>query len=140
MVYTHSQSIDIPDVPPGTLWSILSDPVYHHPRWDVRVKKVSLDGAFVDGVVQWISFTFAPQPVRTVLVDVLDGVGYSDDVDIFGIPTRFTHRIDPDGSGGSRVTFSVRLEGPRAQQAGPGVSGNLPNELAALARYARTLG
>ncbi|MFJ8017941.1 hypothetical protein [Streptomyces sp. NPDC096339] len=81
-------------------------------------------------------FAFLPAPVRTTLVDVVPGVGYSDDVDVDGVPGRFTHRIEPDGDGGSRVTFVISMPTASAEA----VAAGFPAQLAALADYARNLG
>lgn len=139
MYYVQSQTIELADVAPQTIWAILSDPQTHHPRWDERVKSVRLEGPFADGTVQWIAFTFAPEPVRTVLMDVIHGVGYSDDVEVFGLDGRFTHRIDSNDAGGCRVSFTIWLEGEGADVSGPNVSAGFPGQLEALAAYARRL-
>lgn len=135
MTYNHSHTLEIADVSPETIWDILSQPVKHHPAWDRRVESVTLDGPFADGTVQWIKFGFMPAPAKTTLVDVIEGAGYSDDVDVNAVPSRFTHRIEPDGAGGCRITFTIAMQEPLAATVGA----DFPNQLAALARYARQL-
>ncbi|MCP3755205.1 hypothetical protein [Streptomyces sp. TBY4] len=88
-----------------------------------------------EGTIQWIEFGFMPAPAKTTLVDVIPGVGYSDDVLVHGIPSRFTHRIEPDGAGGCRVTFTIAMQEPSAES----VAADFPHQLAALAAYARGL-
>ncbi|MGW6704559.1 SRPBCC family protein [Streptomyces sp. NPDC054956] len=135
MTYHHSHTLEMPDVSPETIWEILSGPTEHHPAWDERVESVTLDGPFIDGTIQWIKFGFMPAPARTTLVDVIPGVGYSDDVSVNDVPSRFTHRIEPDGAGGCRVTFTIAMQEPSAEVVGA----DFPHQLAALASYAREL-
>jgi len=48
--------------------------------------------------------------------------------------TRFlvSHELQPLASGGTRVTYSIRVEGPEAATLGPLVTADFPEVLAAL--------
>lgn len=127
---------------PEVLWEYLSD-VGGWPRWNSGIERIEFDGPFVVGA----TFTMTP-PGQEALVlrleEVEAGQSFTDVMDAGNFAVRTTHRLEPLGSGRTRVVYRTEITGPAADevgpQLGPEITSDFPVVLAALIALAEKAG
>ena len=115
---------------PQALWRLFED-VAGWTRWNAGIARIALHGPFASGS------TFDMQPpgmeaFTSQLHDVQPNAGFVDETVLDGTRFLVSHELQPLPSGGTRVTYSIRVEGPEAAALGPLVTADFPEVLAAL--------
>jgi hypothetical protein len=115
---------------PQALWRLFED-VAGWTRWNAGIERISLHGSFATGS------TFEMQPpgmkaFTSALRDVRPDVGFVDETVLERTRFLVSHELHPLPSGGTRVTYAIRVEGPEAATLGPLVTADFPEVLAAL--------
>jgi hypothetical protein len=128
-MWTHTASIDT-TASPQALWRLFED-VAGWTRWNAGIERIALHGPFASGS------TFEMQPpgmnsFTSTLRDVRRGAGFVDETVLEGTRFLVSHELQPLPSGGTRVVYAVRVEGPEAETLGPLVTADFPEVLAAL--------
>jgi hypothetical protein len=118
----------------GALWAAWSD-MAGWPEWNAGIETIEIDGPFAKGT----SFTMTPpgdDPVRLTLVEIVPGEMFVDEMDGGDFTVRTIHRLDPLADGRTRVVYRTEITGPAAgdvgPQAGPAITGDFPDVVAAL--------
>ena len=128
-MWTNSTSIDT-IASPQALWRLFED-VAGWTRWNAGIERIALRGPFATGS------TFDMQPpgmeaFTSTLRDVRPHEGFVDETVLEGTRFLVSHELRLLPSGGTRVTYTIRVEGPEAATLGPLVSADFPEVLAAL--------
>ena len=115
---------------PQALWRLFED-VAGWTNWNAGIARIALHGPFASGS------TFDMQPpgmeaFTSQLHDVRPNAGFVDETVLDGTRFLVSHELQPLPSGGTRVTYSIRVEGPEAAALGPLVTADFPEVLAAL--------
>lgn len=119
---------------PATIWPLWAD-VPGWAQWNAGIEAIELHGPFATGT----RFTMKTpgQPAFTsTLRAVRENEWFEDETVIDDIRVVVSHRLEPLGSGRTRITYAAQVEGPGAEEVGPAVSGDFPEVLAALAARA----
>ena len=117
-------------VPPNVLWRLFED-VANWTSWNAGIARIALDGPFASGS------TFEMQPpgmdaFTSTLRDVRPDAGFTDETVLDGTRFLVSHELQPLPGGGTRVTYSIQVDGPDADTLGPMVTADFPDVLAAL--------
>ncbi|MFL6698407.1 MAG: SRPBCC family protein [Vitreoscilla sp.] len=128
-MWTDTTSIDT-TASPQALWRLFED-VAGWTRWNAGIERITLHGPFAAGT------TFEMQPpgmdaFTSTLREVRPNAGFVDETLLEGTRFLVSHELQPLPEGGTRVTYSVRVEGPEAATLGPLVTADFPEVLAAL--------
>ena len=128
-MWTHSTSIAT-HAAPEALWRLFED-VAGWTRWNAGIERIALHGPFASGS------RFEMQPpgmdaFTSTLRDVRPHEGFVDETVLEDTRFLVSHELQPLADGGTRVTYSIRVEGPEAATLGPLVSADFPEVLAAL--------
>jgi hypothetical protein len=133
----YEYSLDA-EVTAEAVYALYSD-VATWPSWDEGVEQVTIDGPFTAGTTG----TFTPtggDPLRFTIVAAQPARGYSDEFPLPGATLRGTHTLTPLPDGRTRITHRFELVGPAAAELAPqlmpGVTDDVPNTVANLARHA----
>lgn len=115
---------------PQALWRLFED-VAGWTTWNAGIERASLDGPFATGS------TFEMKPpgmdaLRSTLREVRPHEGFVDETVLQDTRFLVSHELHALPAGGTRVTYSVRVEGPEAATLGPLVTADFPEVLAAL--------
>jgi uncharacterized protein YndB with AHSA1/START domain len=124
--------------PPQAVWEAWAD-VERWPEWNAGVERIDLRGPFAVGSII-VMTPPGDEPVELRIVEAVEPELFVDEADGGDFLVRTTHRIDSAGGGRSRITYRMEITGPAADtvgpEIGPEISGDFPQVLAALARYA----
>lgn len=115
---------------PQALWRLFED-VAGWTDWNAGIERIALRGPFATGS----RFDMQPpgmDPFTSTLRDVRPDAGFVDETVLDGTRFLVSHELHPLPSGGTRVTYSIQVEGPDAALLGPLVSADFPEVLAAL--------
>ena len=128
-MWTDTASI-VTTASPQALWRLFED-VAGWTRWNAGIERIALHGPFAAGS------TFDMQPpgmdaFTSTLRDVRPNAGFVDETVLEGTRFLVSHELQPLPSGGTRVTYTVKVEGPEAATLGPLVTADFPEVLAAL--------
>jgi len=115
---------------PQRVWKLFED-VAGWTDWNAGIEHVRLEGPFASGS------TFVMKPpgmdaFRSTLRDVRPHAGFVDETLLENTRFLVSHELRPLPSGGTRITYAVRVEGPEAATLGPLVTADFPEVLAAL--------
>jgi hypothetical protein len=102
---------------PHAVWRLFAD-VPGWPAWNAGVEKIEMHGPFEVGT----TFTMTPpgdDPITMRLTEIVPGEVWTDEMDAGDFVVRTTHRLLPNGTGGSMITYRTEFHGPAADQAGP---------------------
>ena len=128
-MWTDTASI-VTTASPQALWRLFED-VAGWTRWNAGIERIALHGPFATGS------TFEMQPpgmeaFTSTLRDVRPNAGFVDETVLDGTRFLVSHELQPLPSGGTRVVYAIRVEGPEAATLGPLVTADFPEVLAAL--------
>ena len=128
-MWTDTTSI-ITTASPQALWRLFED-VAGWTSWNAGIERIALNGPFATGS----TFDMKPpgmEAFRSTLHDVRPPETFVDET-VLG-DTRFlvSHELHALPSGGTRVVYAIRVEGPEAATLGPLVTADFPEVLAAL--------
>ena len=128
-MWTHSTSIAT-TATPEALWRLFED-VAGWTNWNAGIEHVALDGPFASGSTFEMK---APgmDAFRSTLRDVRPNAGFVDETVLEATRFLVSHELHALPSGGTRVTYAIRVEGPEAATLGPLVTADFPEVLAAL--------
>ncbi len=118
----------------NVIWSLFCD-VPGWKSWNAGIADIEIDGPFATDT--W--FTMTPpgeDPLRSRLVEVQENVCFVDETRVGDLAITVAHRIEPLGTGRTRVTYAAEARGPQAAQIGPAVASDFPQVLAALVERA----
>jgi hypothetical protein len=119
---------------PEQIWPFYAE-VQRWLEWDSGLQAVTLDGPFAVGSSGTLQVEGQP-PLTWTLTDVVEAARFDDVTEIPGVATlRFGHLIEADGAG-SRITHTVTIEGPAADDLGPMVVSDTPEAMERLAALA----
>jgi len=125
-------------VMPEAVYALYSD-VSTWTSWDSGVERIAVDGPFAAGTTG----TFTPtggDPLRFTIVSAEPGRGFTDEFPLPGATLRGTHTLTALPGGGTRITHRMELDGPAAAEMAPqlmpGITDDIPQTVAALARLA----
>ena len=115
---------------PQALWRLFED-VAGWTNWNAGIERVSLAGPFATGS------TFEMKPpgmdaFRSTLRDVRPHKGFVDETVLEDTRFLVSHELHALPTGGTRIVYAVRVEGPEAATLGPLVTADFPEVLAAL--------
>ena len=128
-MWTDTTSIAT-SAPPQSVWKLFED-VAGWTNWNAGIEHIALEGPFASGS------TFVMKPpgmdaFRSTLRDVRRHEGFVDETILQDTRFLVSHELHPLPSGGTRITYAVRVEGPEAATLGPLVTADFPEVLAAL--------
>lgn len=129
--YSYEHSVEGPATVEG-VWALWSD-VSRWTEWDEGLESVTLSGPFAEGS-RGTMVVKGQGAIAFTLTSVTDS-GFVDETSVPGALLRFSHHVEPV-DGGVRVTHSVVVEGPAAQELGPPVTADLPDAVQALVKLA----
>ena len=116
------------------IWGIFRD-VRGWKNWNAGIEQIAIDGPFAAGT--W--FTMKPpgeDTLRSKLVEVRENACFIDETRVGDLAITVAHRIEPLGTGRTRIVYAVEAIGPGAAEIGPAVASDFPVVLAALAKLA----
>ena len=128
-MWTDTASV-ITTASPQALWRLFED-VAGWTRWNAGIARIALQGPFATGS------TFEMQPpgmeaFTSTLRDVRTNAGFVDETVLDDTRFLVSHELQALPAGGTRVVYSIRVEGPEAATLGPLVTADFPEVLAAL--------
>jgi hypothetical protein len=132
--YTHTIETD---ASPEAIWSLYED-VRTWPSWDAQAELITRDGPFATGSSGTMKFV-GQDPLAYRLVKVEPQREFIDETPLGDIVVRVSHRLEPLGIGGTRITYAAEIEGPeeQAQQIGPMITADFPATMASLIALAK---
>lgn len=113
-----------------TLWRLFED-VTGWTNWNAGIERIALNGPFATGS----TFDMKPPGMdvfRSTLRDVRPHEAFIDETVLEDTRFLVSHELQPLPSGGTRVVYAIRVEGPEAATLGPLVTADFPEVLAAL--------
>lgn len=113
-----------------TLWRLFED-VAGWKRWNAGIERIALNGPFAAGS----TFDMKPPGMdafRSTLRDVRLLEAFVDETILEDTRFLVSHELQALSSGGTRVVYAIRVEGPEAATLGPLVTADFPEVLAAL--------
>jgi polyketide cyclase/dehydrase/lipid transport protein len=119
---------------PEAVWALWSD-VTTWTSWDTGLDHAELNGTFTRGSSGTMRIPDQP-PITFTLTEVTPCKSFTDETHIPGAVLHFHHTLEPLANGNTRVTHSVTIEGPKAQEIGPFVTSDLPEAVEALVKLA----
>ena len=128
-MWTATASIDT-TAPPQAVWRLFED-VAGWPAWNAGIEHIALNGPFATGS----TFDMKPpgmEAFRSTLRDVRPHEAFVDETVLEDTRFLVSHELHALPSGGTRVVYAVRVEGPEAATLGPLVTADFPEVLAAL--------
>jgi Polyketide cyclase / dehydrase and lipid transport len=136
-VWHYERSIDT-DAPPAAVWARYTD-VTTWPEWNAGMEKMAIDGPFASGSTGVI--TNAQQgPAPFTLVDVVDGVSFTQETKIDANVTLRSHCKVVAAGSGATITHRTELDGPGSDEMGAAIgqflSGGIDEGIATLAKLA----
>ena len=132
-MWTAEHSIEA-TATPAAIWRLWAD-VACWPEWNADIERIELSGPFAAGST--ISMTPAGQDAVTLrIAEATEPELFVDDATVAETVVRTVHRAQPLDGDRVRITYSIELTGPAAEELGPLISGDFPETLAALARHA----
>ena len=128
-MWTHSTSIAT-NATPEAVWRLFED-VAGWTDWNAGIERITLHGPFASGSTFDMK---APgmDAFRSTLRDVRPHAGFVDETVLEGTRFLVSHELQRLASGGTRVTYAIKVEGPEAATLGPLVTADFPEVLAAL--------
>jgi hypothetical protein len=136
-MWTYQHSIET-DASPDSIWPLYSD-VPGWPRWDQGLEWVTLTGPFAGGSTGSLKVP-GQDPLPFTILDARPLEGFSDETYIPGLAIRFDHALELMASGKTRITHSVIITGPAAEEVGPElgpqITADVPEAMESLARLA----
>ena len=140
-MFEYEYSVEA-DVNPEAVWKLYNITA-SWPSWDTCTEKVELSGPLAAGSAGQIKFIDQdPLPFR--ILSAQPNREFTDETEVPGadIFVRFTHRLTPLESGGTRITQRVSISGPAAEtlgpQIGPGIIADIPQSIAAQIALAKS--
>jgi hypothetical protein len=101
------------DVSPAAVWDRAYADAEAWPKWNAEIKRARLDGPLALGAEAKIVFTTGLR-LRFQVVEFEEGRLFTDESRLPGARIGHRHLIEPTGSGGSRLTNTIYIEGPLA--------------------------
>lgn len=94
-----------------------------------------LEGPFAVGSTVVMKPT-GQDPIRSVIVGIVERELYADQTEFAGVTLRFSHRLARLEGGGTRVTHRLEIHGDAADAAapelGPAITADFPQAMAAM--------
>jgi hypothetical protein len=125
---------------PSAVWANAYASAEDWPRWNAELRRATLDGPLANGAEARIVFRTGLR-LRFRVVEFDDGRLFTDEARLPGARMGHRHLVEPHGSGGSRLTNTIYLDGPLAglwrRILGPAAARSLPgaqHSIAALAQ------
>ena len=106
------------------------------PRWNIGVAGMRLHGPFADGTRFAMQLPDGGPVLHSTLTDVRPLQGFVDVTEFAGVRVQVAHAITAREDGGARVVYRTQVDGPGAEDIGPGIAADFPTVLAALRREA----
>jgi hypothetical protein len=127
--YTHTVETT---VPARRIWALYDD-VSTWPQWDEQAESVTRDGPFAAGSTGTMKFR-GQDPLPYRLVTVEPEREFTDETPVGDLVVRVSHRLEPLPGDRLRITYSAEVDGPaeQARQAGPMITADFPQTMAAL--------
>ena len=127
------------DVPPATVWEKAYANAEAWSKWNVEIKRASLDGPLALGAKAKIVFRTGLR-LRFHVVEYEEGRLFTDESRLPGARMGHRHLVEPTESGGSRLTNTIYIEGALAplwrRIMGPRAARALPDAQRAVAELA----
>ncbi len=118
------------------VWALYAD-VPGWPAWDMGLERVEIDGPLAAGAAGRI--TPAGQDALPFTITWAEvGYGFADETAVPAHVIRFRHTLETLAGGGTRITHRVEIDGPAGAEFGPGIVGDMPQAMAALAARAES--
>lgn len=119
---------------PQAVWQVLRD-LDTWAAWDTSMDWVRLQGEF--GVeAEVVMKPKGQDPITSVIVAATENQVYADETNLGEVTLRFSHTLEPLGTGGTRVIHRLEITGPAADQVGPelgpAITEDFPDAMAAL--------
>jgi uncharacterized protein YndB with AHSA1/START domain len=123
---------------PEAVWRLWSD-VERWPAWNAGVERIELRGPFAVGSTILMTPP-GEDPVELSITEAIEPELFVDEADGGDFLVRTTHRVESIGRERSRITYRMEITGPAAdtvgREIGPEISGDFPQVLGALAKFA----
>ncbi len=132
-MWAHEASIET-TAAPAAIWALFVD-VNGWKRWNAGIERIEIHGPFASGT----RFTMQPpgaEAFTSLLVDVRENEGFTDETVIDATRVLVHHRIEPLDSGRTRIVYGTEITGPGAAEFGPAITADFPEVLLALSRLA----
>lgn len=118
------------EVAPAAVWEKAYADAEAWPKWNVEIKRASLDGPLAIGAEAKIVFGTGLR-LRFRVVELEDGRLFTDESRLPGARMGHRHLLEPTEGGGSRLTNTIYIEGPLAplwrRILGPAATRTLPD-------------
>ena len=138
-MWTIEHSIET-SASPEWVWRMWAD-VPSWLEWNGDIERITLDGDFARGG-KIVMTPIGEEPIELRIEKALEPEVFVDEADFGEVVVRTSHRVQPRGSEGARITYRMEITGPAADtlgpQLGPEISGDFPEVLAALAKRAES--
>ena len=115
---------------PQALWRLFED-VAGWTNWNAGIERVALNGPFATGS----TFDMKPPGMdafRSTLREVRPHESFVDETVLEDTRFLVSHELHALPTGGTRVVYAIRVDGPEAATLGPLVTADFPEVLAAL--------
>jgi len=133
MVWTQEQTAET-TLPAKLIWAAWAD-VERWPEWNGDIEQIKLNGPFAIGST--IAMTPKGQDTVTLrLAELTEGEEFTDEADLDGTVIRTLHRLEKLDGDRLRVVYRLQATGPAAEHAGPAISADFAETIAALLDYA----
>ena len=133
MTYEYEHSVET-TASPEAVWTLWSD-VSRWTEWDTSLTAMRMDGPFEPGGTGVMTIE-GQGDIDFRLTAVQPGVGFTDETELPIATLRFGHTMTPLDGGRLRVTHTVSIEGPAADELGPQVTEDVPDAMAGLVALA----
>jgi hypothetical protein len=98
---------------PASIWEKAYADATAWPQWNAEIKRAELDGPLALGATAKIVFGTGLR-LRFHVVEFEDGRLFTDESRLPGARMGHRHLVEPADDGGSRLTNTIYIEGPRA--------------------------
>ncbi len=138
-MWTYEHSVES-QADRDAVFALFSD-VATWPEWNAGVERMELDGPFVADTAGTMVVP-GQEPMAFRLIWVEEGRGFEDETAVpsAGVVVRVRHSLEPLSDGGTRITYRCVIDGPAADEVGPGlgpvITADFPEVMAALSARA----
>ncbi|MFT4192487.1 MAG: SRPBCC family protein [Comamonas sp.] len=130
--WSKSYGRDI-EATPHAIWAVLADTSTWN-LWNAGVKSIQIDGDFVAGT----HFTMElpdGDVIKSKLISVVERQHFIDESRLGETVVQVEHRIEVLRENKSRVTYTIRVQGPESQVIGEAVSEDFPLVIEGLGQF-----
>jgi hypothetical protein len=103
---------------PEAVWAALRD-LHTGTKLSERSNAIEIHGPFAVGTEMSVTPEGQEDPLRSTIVELVDGAVYTDQTEFNGLILRNRHSLTPLANGGTLITHCLEIDGPAADDVGP---------------------